>query len=434
MLKNLLLFIIFIIISITSFFLLKKEGYIEIEWLGYYIYSSTIFITLALIIFFIILHNIYKIFYKIYNKKHNYKITSILKNQNKEIKTIENFVDFMLVEDLINATNSLKNANKSFRNKSIFKLLKIYLNDQDNNLKNVNIDKIKKEYINILINRNKSTAFALLKKSQVCNAEKSYNEALFYLKKAFNIAPNSPKILKEIINSCVNIFAWPEVISYILKYEHLLQKKDLPYYHNFLVTAYTILAQQHIEKKEFKAAHKYLSLSLEIKETDIAIINYAIALFYLEKYRSCEKFILRNWLKVKYKGLIDIFDKSLCDSKLKARISHLKKLLNIDPNNINLIIYYTNLLIQNKDYDEAKNMLVKININQYNAEIYKLFIKLEEETDNNTQNITKYEELAEKCDTYNPSWQCTKCQQKYFSWKKVCFDCNNYGTIDLIKN
>ncbi len=388
--KRLFYVIFILILTVISAIVLQYDSKIIIYFSNYEITTNTKIIFLLLFSFLILIFcffSIINILLKTDKRKFNRKINKELKKYKYYLENITEAIIFNISNDSKKAKEKLKTADKYIKN-DLTNLIKsqVLFNDQ-------------KYQDSIEIISNLSCKNTKNSKNQICNdlllyniyllnaIENKNNEKIkFYANKILKIQPKNEKCLKLLYKVYKEENNWEVCLEILYKIKKFINnyeyKKEL-----FLVNEN--LAKYYFENLDYDKSLKY---SFEIFKKDKNLYsNNKILILSLDKIKSTKtkKYIKKVW---KYTPKMIFGDLYLKNTNLSKRIKLAKQLYNINKNNINSVLFYSNILVESNKIEFVDDNMRNI-LNSYPyKEAYKILIKIEEKNGSSSSLINIFKE------------------------------------------
>lgn len=386
-----LFYIIFILfLTLISAIVLQYDSKIIIYFSNYEITTNTKIIFLLLFSFLILIFcffSIINILLKTDKRKFNRKI-------NKELKKYKYYLENITEAIIFNISNNSKKANEKL--KIADKYIK---SDLTNLIKSQVLLNGQKYQDSIEIISNLSCKDTKNSKDQICNdlllynvylinaVENKNNEKIkFYVNKILKIQPKNEKCLKLLYKIFKEENNWEVCLEILYKIKKFINNYEYKK-ESFLVDEN--LAKYYFENLNYEKALKY---SFKIFKKDKNLYsNNKILILSLDKIKptKTKKYIKKIW---KYTPKIIFGDLYLKNTNLSKRIKLAKQLYNINKNNINSVLFYSNILVESNKIEFVDDNMRNILNNCSYKEAYKILIKIEEKNSSNSSLINVFKE------------------------------------------
>ncbi len=386
-----LFYIIFILfLTIISAIILQYDSKIIIYFLDYEITTNTRIIFLFLFSLLILIF----CFFSIINVLLRSNKKKFTKKTEKEIKKYKNYIENITEAIIFNISNNSKKANEKL--KIADKYIK---NDLTNLVKSQILFNNQKYQDSIAIISNLSCKNTKNIKNQICNNLLLYNVYLlnalenknnkkikFYANKILKIQPKDERCLKLLYKVYKEENNWEICLEILLKIKKFI--KDYEYKKELFLIKEN-LAKYYFENLNYEKSLKY---SLEVFKNDKNLYsNNKILILSLDKIKptKTKKYIKKIW---KYTPKIIFGDLYLKNTNLSKRIKLAKQLYNINKNNINSVLFYSNILVESNKIEFVDDNMRNILNNCSYKEAYKILIKIEEKNSSNSSLINVFKE------------------------------------------
>lgn len=369
--KKLLFIISLLALSFVLSIVLKFDSEVIIYAGNYEIFTNTKFLFFIFSCATKILFLIISIYYILTNTSASKIIRKVKKEKNKYdsyLDNLNNAITYGILGNLDETNKYLIKADKIINNKLTNTVRsQIFLQENKDLKSNKN-----GELINNSISLSKSIC-----ENNIENMEK-------YANKILNIQKNNSQCLNILYNINKNNCNWEECLRLLKNLKKQFSKNN---FNRELVLIYGNLAEKYFIEKQYNNS---LTYSLKVFNIDkFSLKNNTIliqSLNYLNNKKLCI-YVQKIWKYTPDKniGLIYI-------NKQKNKIKAIKKLYKINKNDIKSIIFYCNVLIQEKSVDLINDDIVD-ELRKYNyKEVYEILLKIEEKEKANSLLINSLRE------------------------------------------
>lgn len=386
-----LFYIIFILfLTIISAIILQYDSKVVIYFSNYEITTNTKIIFLALISLLTIVFCLFLVINILFRTNKN----KFIKKTEKEIKKYKNYIENIANAIIFNISNDFKRANEKL--KTAEKYIK---NDLTNLIKSQILFSNQKYQESIEIISKFACKDSKNSNNQICDnlllcniyllkaIELKNNEKIkLYTNKILKIQPRNEKCLKLLYGIHKEEENWEDCLENLLKIRKFLSKTD---YEKELFLVKENLARYYFENLDY---NKSLEYSLEIfKKNKNIYSNNKILILSIDriKPKKTKKYIEKVW---KYTPKIIFGDLYLKNTNLSKRVKLAKKLYNINKNNVNSVIFYSNILVESNKFefidDNMRNILNKCCY----REAFQILLKIEEKNGLNSSLIDTFKD------------------------------------------
>lgn len=369
--KKLLFIISLLVLSFVLSIVLKFDSEVIIYAGNYEIFTNTKFLFFIFSCVTKILFLIISIYYILTNTSASKIIRKVKKEKNKYdsyLDSLNNAITYGILGNLDEANKYLIKADKIINNKLTNTVRSQIFLQENNDLKSNKNG----ELINNSISLSKSIC-----ENNIENMEK-------YANKILNIQKNNSQCLNILYNINKNNCNWEECLRLLKNLKKQFSKNN---FNRELVLIYGNLAEKYFIEKQYNNS---LTYSLKVFNIDkFSLKNNTIliqSLNYLNNKKLCI-YVQKIWKYTPDKniGLIYI-------NKQKNKIKAIKKLYKINKNDIKSIVFYCNVLIQEKSVDLINDDIVN-ELRKYNyKEVYEILLKIEEREKANSLLINNLKE------------------------------------------
>ena len=369
--KKLQFIISLLVLSFVLSIVLKFDSEVIIYAGNYEIFTNTKFLFFIFSCVTKILFLIISIYYILTNTSASKIIRKVKKEKNKYdsyLDSLNNAITYGILGNLDEANKYLIKADKIINNKLTNTVRSQIFLQENNDLKSNKNG----ELINNSISLSKSIC-----ENNIENMEK-------YANKILNIQKNNSQCLNILYNINKNNCNWEECLRLLKNLKKQFSKNN---FNRELVLIYGNLAEKYFIEKQYNNS---LTYSLKVFNIDkFSLKNNTIliqSLNYLNNKKLCI-YVQKIWKYTPDKniGLIYI-------NKQKNKIKAIKKLYKINKNDIKSIVFYCNVLIQEKSVDLINDDIVN-ELRKYNyKEVYEILLKIEEKEKANSLLINNLKE------------------------------------------
>lgn len=417
--------LVFIISLLAAGILLARlidiPGYVSLEWMGWQIDTTPLFLLFVLAMSMLLLMAVFWFFDRLLHLPSRYRNQRRLEHHERGLSALTEAIAALSVSDISNAKKLTKRAEKLLGNTAITHLLSAQLARLEGN------DEAASEHLKRLLDF-KETHF-LAARGLVEQARKSgdVETAVTYAKEAGSLRPDSSFAALSMIDLYTAQKRWQqalEIVRRAQKHRALTPQEARRFK--------ALIEYQHAhhlyEKDDINMAFRYAKQAYDILP-DMVPAALLLAEIYaaLGKKRQVSAVISQTWRLSPHPDLLALFKRQITDQLPAKRVQLTEKLVAINPEDMESYLAIGEAALDAGDYVKAR-LNAKLALGILETSRTCLLIAQIEDAEQHVEKAEKWRERAGKSH-FDPAWTCESCKETVPEWTLHCPKCESFDSI-----
>lgn len=259
--------------------------------------------------------------------------------------------------------------------------------------------------------------------------QKDYKKALELADRADKIRPNTPWLIKTLIELSVRRGQLDNALESIDKAarKRIFNKAET----NWL----RAIVQYEKAKEALNAGNTESAIDLLItinkKEPEFIPATKKLARLLIDngKKDQAAKYIEKAWKALPHPDLAKLYMSMVDDQSAEKQLKRLEKLTKQNPDHYQSNLLVARMALKAKQYSKARNHL-KVAMKLYETrEVCRLMAELEEAEHGEDGATAKWLERAAKAKIPAPAWSCNICGHRSETWQLFCESCGSFDAV-----
>lgn len=422
MIRLFLFFTVLLLAAIGLAQLADMPGTVNINWMGWQIETSLLFLCFAIGTLLILVFLLYRILDTLVNFPSRYSRARKLEHHEQGLSVLTEAFAALAVSDIGIAKKLTRRADRLLGSPPITHLLAAQLARLEGDGEEATA------HLKPLL-QHKETRF-LAARGLLEQARKSgdMDKAISYAEEAENIRPDSSFAAISLIDLYTHEQRWQQAMDIIntAKKHRALNKAEAKRYTALVEYQHALNlfnAEEYDTALRFaKASHKALPEHAPV--TLLLMRIYAK----LGQKRQIPAAVARSWKLAPHPSLALLYKKLFMDETPARRLKRVETLVAHNPNDIESQIAVAEAALDDGQFDKARNHLKIALSKQETPRICKMMARLEETQHKSKEKAEEWLERAVKSNI-GPSWTCEACKGIADKWTLHCKECDGFDSI-----
>lgn len=421
---RLLLFIAALIIAAIGLSrIADMPGTVSIQWMGWQIDTSVMFLCFATGVLIIGIFLLYRIVDTFISFPSRYRRSRKLEHYEQGLSVLTEAFSALAVSDHATAKKLTRRADKLLGSPPITHLLAAQLARLEDDSESATA------HLKPLLQHKETRFLAARGLLEQARHNGDMLQAIAYAEQAEHIRPDSSFAAISLIDLYIHEQRWQQALDIIRKAKkHRALNGEEAKRYTALVEyqhALNLYAREEYDTalRYAKSAHKALPEMAPL--TLLLMRTYAR----LGQKRYIASVIARTWKLAPHPSLALLYKKQYMDESPARRLKRVEKLVAHNPNDIESQIAVAEAALDDGQFDKARNHLKIALSKQETPRICKLMARLEETEHKSKEKAEEWLERAVKANI-GPSWTCENCKAIPEKWTIHCPECEGFDTIE----
>lgn len=421
MIRLLLFFAVITLLSLMASWLLKSDGVLVIDWLGYHIESSLAFASGVLISSLLLFALLLRFIFWLKDTPHRL-VNSY--HERKKKQAMQALMDGFSAIALEDATRAKKLASKADASLPITLLLKAQAAYVEEDMA------ASRKYLTEMLSCNETELIGIKGLLQQAQTEAKWPEALALAEKAYRLKPEAKWANLALLSLYKQMERWKEALATT---EHAYQRHALTkeeFQHEKAVLSYMQAREAYNADRE-EEAEQYAHISHQLRPSFVpATCFYAKLLLQRGKKRAAVKIIEEGWGYTPHVDLVALFLQAYESERDAKKIKRLSALALQNPTHPEAHSAVAGFLINLEAFDKAREHLQAALSMGETVMLCKLMVKLELKEKSNLEQAEEWLERALVA-PLGAAYLCNHCGSYSISWEAYCSTCGTFDSFRL---
>lgn len=420
---KLLLFLSFVLAcALGVSHLADTPGAITMEWFGWQVETTALFLCLAISLFLILLFLCFRFVVFLITYPRHYRNKRKVQHYERGLKALTEAFSALAVSDLRTAKRLTHKADALLGSPPITHLLSAQLARLEGN---------KAESVNHLtaLLGHKETEF-LAARGLFEHARKSGDmaAAMLYAEQAEKISPSSHLASVALVDQYMRAGRWQEAHLAVQrgKKHHALTAEEIRRYEGLIDYHY---ADSLYFREELETALKYAKSAHKILPDHTPATLLLMRLLAKTNHkRHISAVVARAWKAKPHPDIANLYHELFADEAPAKRLKRIAALESIQPSHPETHLAIAEAALDDRQWELARNHLNKAQEKQECPKLCRLMERLEREQYANDDKAAFWHKRAQQLH-FSPRWECVDCRTVVPEWQLHCPECHGFDSI-----
>lgn len=402
--------------------LAEQPGAVEVEWLGWQIHTSLLFVFFLISLLIIALFLVYGVLSSIINFPRRFRRSRQLVHHERGLSVLTEAFAALAVSDIATAKKLTRRADGLLGSPPITHLLAAQLARLEGDGSEATA------HLKPLLEHKETRFLAARGLLEQARKNGEMDVAIAYAEEAEHIRPDSTFAAISLIDLYTHEQRWQKAQNIIAKARShkALSKAEAKRY---LALVDYQHAQNLYAKEDYETALRFAkSAHKALPDMVPAALLLARSHNRLGQKRQVQPVISRTWKVAAHPSLALLLKKLYMDETPARRLKRIESLAATNPNDIESQIAVAEAALDDAQFDKARNHLKIALSKQETPRICKLMARLEETQHKSKEKADEWLERAVKANI-GPSWTCENCKSITEKWSLHCPECDGFDSI-----
>ncbi len=428
MLRLILFFVILIIAGIYLARLADVPGSVTLEWMGWQIETSALFLLFALGTVILLVTAGYLALNALFSAPKRYLGHRRVEHHERGLSVLTEAVAAMAASDHANAKKLTHKADRLLGKPPITRLLKAQLARIEGD------DKTATSELKALMDYKETRFIAARNLLEHARNAGDTEEALAYAEEAESLRPDSSYATLALLDFYSREGQWQKALHIInkAKKHKALTKGEVDRYTAIIHYLHANHLYQRESDDETSLAFAKKAHS-QLPDFVPATLLLARLLARHGKKSQITRHMGRTWKLFPHPAIANLYRKLMADDAPSKRLKKVEKLVSSRPDSVESQIAVAEAALDAQAFGKARNHLKIALSKQETPRICKLMARLEELENKDKEKADAWIERAVKADL-GPSWVCSNCHSIPDKWSLHCPECESFDSIHWKEN